>query len=132
MTYTYLLAAVLCAAQGNPFLKIPQQDRAILSRVAHEYKLTVEQRRLLFAIRLAENGANPKEMGVLVPAAMRYKGNHAKSLELQSRFAAGTIKKRFTGDIDKFSQRWAPSNVANDPTGLNRNWTRNVKHFMQK
>ena len=29
-----------------------------------------------------------------------------------------------------FQKRWAPLNTANDPNGLNRNWLKNVRHFL--
>ena len=117
---------------ADPFLRIPEGDRAVLSRVAHEYRLTPEQRRLLFAIRMAERGGPGREMGVLTPAAMRYKGDHAKSLDLQARWCAGTIRARYTGDLEAFAARYAPRDVANDPKGLNRNWVPNVRFFLQK
>jgi hypothetical protein len=37
------------------------------------------------------------------------------------------------GDFVSFlGSRYAPLNVANDPTGLNRNWISNVKYFLAK
>ena len=37
------------------------------------------------------------------------------------------------GDFVSFlGSRYAPLNVANDPTGLNVNWIRNVKYFLAK
>ena len=111
---------------AEPFLRIPEQDRAILHAVAQEYRLTSAQRRLLFAIRLAENGPAGVEMGVLVPRAQRFAGNHAKSLHCQARWAAGTIRKRFTGDLQAFAVRWCPENAH----PLNRHWLRNVRALM--
>lgn len=137
MKRTYKLAAVvyvvLCLggiSRGEVFHRIPEADRAILSRVATEYKLTTEERKLLFAIRLAENGPAGVEMGVLIPAAQRYKGNHAKSLELQARYAAGTIDKRYTGDLEAFSKIWCPVGAPNDKHNKNVNWLPNVRRFM--
>jgi hypothetical protein len=98
-----LLAAlawtVNASAQGSPFLRIPERDRTILYRVANEYGLSRDARRLLFAIRLVENGGAGRELGALTPAAMRFKGNHEQSLQCQARWAAGTIRKRFNGDL---------------------------------
>jgi len=117
---------VVCVVLGSPFLRIPEEDRAILSEVSQEYHLTYEQRRLLFAIRLAENGSDGREMGVLTPEAQRFKGDHAKSLRLQARWAAGTIRKRYKGDLEAFAQRWCP--VESHP--LNRHWRENVRKIL--
>lgn len=110
--------------------RIPAADRAILARVAAEYQLFDKSEQLLRAIYLAERGGPGREMGVLTPAAQRLKGDHAKSLELQARWAAGTIKRRYTGDLAAFAARWAPVGAANDPQGLNRHWLPNVRRFM--
>lgn len=119
-------------ARGDVFHRIPEADRAVLARVASEYRLTAEQRRLLFAIRVVENGGAGREMGVLVPAAMRFKGNHAKSLRLQAQWAAGTIRKRYTGHIEAFAARWCPVGASNDPQGLNRHWLGNVRRVLKE
>jgi len=126
------MAAVLMGSVGvwgqeGLTRRIPPEDLAILSRVAQEYGLQGQARRLLYAIRIVENGGPGREMGVLVPAAMRYGGDHARSLELQARWAAGTIRRRYTGDLEAFAARWAPVGAANDPTGLNRHWLANVR-----
>lgn len=111
---------------------IPEDDRAILSAVAIEYHLTGEERRILYAIRLVENGQAGREMGVLTPRAMRYKGNHAKSLRCQARWAAGTIRRRYAGDLSSFADIWAPVGAANDPHGLNKHWLRNMRETLKK
>ena len=136
---TYKLAGVVYAVlslggigRGDALLRIPEADRAILARVAADYKLDGESRRLLYAIRLAEDGGAGREMGVLTPAAQRYKGDHAKSLKLQARWAAGTIRKRYTGDLEAFAARWAPVGAANDPENTNKNWLPNVRRLMRK
>lgn len=117
-------------ATGNPLDRIPPADRAILDRVADAYGLQGDARRLLYAIRIAENGGPGREMGVLAPAAMRYAGDHARSLELQARWAAGTIRRRYTGDLPAFAARWAPAGAANDPEDMNRNWLPNIRRLM--
>lgn len=119
---------ILCqAATTDPFLRIPENDRAILARVAAEYRLSAEQRRVLYAIRLCEWGGPGREMGVLTPEAQRYGGNHARSLETQARWCAGTIRKRWTGDLESFARRWCPPSV--DPVG-HRNWVRNARGIL--
>jgi hypothetical protein len=122
----YIVLALCGHGKASPFLRIPEQDRAILSEVAQEYRLTPDQRRLLFAIRLAENGGPGREMGVLTPGAMRYRGDHTKSLRLQAKWAAGTIQKRYTGDLEAFAQRWCP--VESHPR--NRHWRGNVEKIL--
>jgi hypothetical protein len=109
---TVAVYVVLCLGgigQGEPFHRIPEADRAILSLVAQEYRLTAEQRRLLFAIYVAEGNQKDRaaglleghEMGVLVPAAQRFKGDHARSLNAR---AVGRPA-RSASDIPGISQR---------------------------
>lgn len=116
-----------CIVKGSVFLRIPESDRDILAKVAAEYKLTAEQRKLLMAIRIQENGPPGIEMGVMIPAAQRFKGNHAKSLRLQAQYSAGTIAKRFDGDLAAFGARWCPPSAH----PKNRHWLPNVKQFMK-
>jgi hypothetical protein len=81
----------------------------------------------LAAIRLAEQGGAGREFGVLsVPAP---------SYEDQARVAAQSIAANMqragvASITDEFwrvmGARWAPEGAANDPTGLNRHWVRNV------
>lgn len=136
-------ALFLCGASHGapePFHRIPEADRGLLGRVAAEYKLTAEQRRLLFAIYMAEGNTKDraaglldgKEMGVMTPAAQRYKGDNAKSLELQAKYACGTIAKRYTGDLAAFAKRWAPVGAENDKHNKNEHWLKNVQQFMKK
>jgi hypothetical protein len=106
---------------------LPPADAQILSEVADEYKLTGDLRRMLFIIRLVENGGPGREMGVLTPAAQRFKGNHAKSLRLQAQWAAGTLTKRWTGKVKDFAERYCPERC--DPTG-NANWIRNASALL--
>ncbi len=108
-------------------------ETAMINQVADEYKLTGKKRELLHAIRKVENGRQGREFGVLKPEAMRFEnGDPVQSFLTQARWAAGTIDKRFTGDIDKFGARWAPIGAKNDPTGLNKNWVKNIKSHLNK
>lgn len=101
---------------------------------------------LLFAIRRAENGRQGREFGVLTPAAMG-KPDDPKNVTLdkQAGWAAASIIKnrqryennknnqpQFNDFVDFMGNRWAPPNVANDPTNLNQNWAKNVKKFKSK
>ncbi len=123
---TTLCAFVMAlATAGNP---MPESDRQILAEVAAEYKLDGDARLLLFAIYHAERGGPGREMGILTTAAQRYKGDHAKSLRTQGQWAAGTIKRRFTGDLEAFGRRYCPP----EAHALNVNWTRNVRYWMNR
>jgi hypothetical protein len=105
-----------------------------INRVASFYGLDEEQTRLLHSIRQAEQGKQGKEFGVLKPEAMRFANDEDpdKSFITQAMWAAGTIKKHYKGDVEKFGARWAPVGAENDPTGLNKNWVNNVKFYMKK
>lgn len=115
-------------------LLLPEWEIRIINEVADEYGLKGPARRLLFVIRKVENGPKGREFGVLNPQAMRYKDDPdpTKSFRLQAQWAAGTIKKRFNGDLKAFANRWAPIGAKNDPRGLNKNWYRNAKYYMEK
>ena len=96
----------------------------IIEDVAKEYKLNDEQTQLLATIRRIENGREGCEYGVELPEATRYRGNKMASLKLQCQYAAGTIKKRYTGDLKAFSNRYCPAN--------SKVWYKNAKFFMNK
>jgi hypothetical protein len=94
---------------------------------------------MLGAIRRAENGRQGREFGVLSPKAMGQPGDTPEiSLDRQAGWAAASIvsnRKRYEASDktvpfeDFMGSRWAPPNVANDPTNLNKNWAGNVKKF---
>jgi len=92
-------------------------DWDILSKVADEYGLQGQARQLLYAIRIIENGRPGLEMGcgdgTPNHPARRKAGDHNESLHLQAQWAAGTIKKRFEGDIEKFAQIYCNENWEN-------------------
>jgi hypothetical protein len=110
------------------------EERAIITETAREYTLTTEETRLLKVIRIIENGPQGREFGVLTPKAMRYADhpNWRKSFRVQAQWAAGTIKKRYNGNLKTFADRWCPIGAKNDPTGLNKNWYPNAKYWMNK
>lgn len=110
-------------------------EASIIATVARDYGLTPWQIRLLKAIRQAENGGPGREFGVLVPEAMRFKHDPERSLVIQAKWAAGSIKKRCPDEsyLEAFAERWAPTkNATNDPTGLNKHWLKNVRYFLSK
>jgi hypothetical protein len=111
---------------------LPDKELAIIDRVAEEYGLSPEGTLLLTTIRKVENGRQGREFGVLTPEAMRFEkdADPLKSFETQAKWAAGTIRSRYTGDLTAFANRWAPIGVKNDPTNLNKNWEKNVRFHM--
>lgn len=120
---------------GDANRKISNNDAEynIINKVADEYNLSPESRKLLFVIRKVENGKQGREFGVLNEQAERYKDDPdwTKSFTTQAQWAAGTIKKRYKGNIEEFANRWAPIGVKNDPKGLNKNWVKNAKFYME-
>jgi len=90
---------------------------------------------ILFAIRKAENGGPGKEFGIVHPRAWN------TDLNTQAGWSAATIVKNRKRWIDSgkkldfvtfLGNRYCPVGASNDPTGLNRNWINNVKHWMRK
>lgn len=135
MLLIVLTAPVTC---DDLAARMPIADANTLCEVADEYGLCSNARRLLYVIYLVEGSREDRdkglldghEMGVLLPAAQRYKGDHAKSLRLQAQYAAGTIKKRYRNDLPAFAKRWCPTNDPRDKQGLNKNWLRNARYYM--
>ena len=105
-------------------LILPPDEAAILVRVAAKYKLTMEQTALLGAIRRAENGSNGVELGIETPRAKRYAYSPSRSLYVQAEWCAGSIKKRYTGNVGMFGHRYCPVNW--------QEWSYNVRFFMGK
>jgi len=125
MVSTAQILAVLIGGTAMSFYdEFPTNERRILMEVAENYQLDAQEAKLLFIIRKIENGREGCEMGVEVPRAMRFAGDFEKSLRLQACYAAGTIKKRYTGDIKSFSRRWCPVNC--------KVWFRMARSMMQE
>jgi hypothetical protein len=122
------------SSEYSGWLKFSPAELQTLLNVKEKYGLNSEQTRLLLAIRLAENGKQGKEFGVLAPQAMRYENDpdSMKSFYTQAQWAAGTIKKRYDGNLEKFASKWAPVGASNDPDNLNKNWAKNVKYHMER
>lgn len=114
-------------------------DEAIRVNIRPELRDTLAP--IVAAIRNAENGAAGREYGVLgagVRRAMKRKGDTYRP---QAGWCAATVQKthdRWTragrpGDFITFlGKRYCPVGADNDPTGLNRHWVRNVKHWTAK
>ena len=95
---------------------LPAHEWRMLRQVAAEYGLSAEGTWLLAAIRLHENGRPGLEFGIGGPMdsghrAHRYRDG-IRSFRVQCAWAAGTIKKRYTGDLFAFAQRYNPLHAA--------------------
>lgn len=100
----------------------------MLREVAANYKLSDEATWLLAAIRLQENGRPGLEFGIGGPMNSGHKAHRyrdgVKSFRVQCAWAAGTIKRRYTGDLVAFGKRYNPSNAAT--------WSKNVKQIIAR
>ena len=101
-------------------------EYAVICRVAKRCGLNAEQTAMLHVTRRIENGRAGLEFGVGdgIPdhPARRYAGDFWRSFELQATWSAGTIKKRYTGDIPAFARRYCPVN--------HRNWERMASRML--
>ena len=127
MKKTLIAGSIILALNMPAIAKaLPARERNIILSVAKEYNLSVEETALLLAIRKIENGGNGIELGVgqeqLGHPAKRFAAHPLRSLLCQSQWAAGTLKKRYTGDIDNFSRRYCPKNA--------KTWSRNAKKWV--
>ena len=91
---------------------LPAHEWTMLRQVAAEYGLTAEETWLLAAIRLHENGRPGLEFGVGGPMNSGHKAHRyrdgIKSFRVQCAWAAGTIRKRYTGNLRSFANRYNP------------------------
>ena len=133
ITGCFLLAG--CIAYGSQHVAtsaimraLPPHEVDILLDVGRKYGLEGDTLKLLLVIRKIENGGPGVEMGVASDfprhRSHRYAGEPAKSLRLQGLWAAGTIRKHYTGDIEAFSKRYCPPKW--------RHWTNLARHWMNR
>jgi hypothetical protein len=89
---------------------------------------------IVAAIRYAENGGKGKEYGILHP---RVKPTYRS----QAGWCAATVQKNYdrwvkAGSKGEFivflGNRYCPVGAENDPNGLNKNWTKNVRFYVDK
>ena len=117
-----IFGAVLTARSATAATTLPAHEWTMLRQVAVEYGLSTEETWLLAAIRIHENGRPGLEFGVGGPMNSGHKAHRyqdgIKSFRIQCAWAAGTIKKRYTGDLYDFAKRYNPYHAAA--------WTRNV------
>ncbi len=128
------LAAGAAGASATPIHQtavakaLPAREVGILVDVGREYGLVGDSLKLLLVIRKIENGGPGLEMGVgsNVPGhrARRYAGQPDLSLRIQARWAAGTIRDRFTGNLESFAKRYCPPKW--------RHWTSMARHWMTR
>jgi hypothetical protein len=115
---------------------IDQSEYTIIKAAAKRNGCTDEKLfSILLAVRKAENGKPGLEFGVMHPRAKN------TNLDTQAGWAAATVVKNYErwqaagspGDfIDFLGARYAPVGAANDPNGLNRHWTKNVRYWRDK
>ncbi|MCE9614027.1 MAG: hypothetical protein K8T26_07090 [Lentisphaerae bacterium] len=107
---------------------LPPREVEILLSVGQEYGLQGRALKLMLVIRKIENGAAGIEMGVASNypehRARRYAGDLDKSLRVQAKWAAGTIKKHYTGDLDAFARRYCPPKW--------KHWSGMAKSWMER
>jgi hypothetical protein len=89
---------------------------------------------IVAAIRYAENGGKGKEYGILHP---RVKPTYRS----QAGWCAATVQKNYDrwvkagrkGEFIVFlGNRYCPVGAENDPNGLNKNWVKNVRFYVDK
>ena len=108
-----LVFALACAATGAQRSRsLPEREWAMIRQIAVNYELNEEQTWLLAAIRRHENGRHGLEFGIGGPMdsghpSHRYRDGF-KSFYVQGAWAAGTVKKHFTGDLEAFGKRYCP------------------------
>lgn len=123
------LAIAMTLLTGMPSAVLtPAKEAGIITKVAEQYKLDKTQTKLLFCIRRVEDGGPGVEFGVGHEdpnhPAHRMQSDPEASLRLQAEWAAGTISKRYTGDLARFAQHWCPRNW--------ESWLRNIEWYMGK
>ncbi len=120
-----MLALMLLATQALALTE--QEEHRILMRVVHAYELDMDAARLLFAIRAHEKGGPGLEFGVGQEArghrAKRYRHDPARSLEIQARWAAGTIRRHFGSSVRDFARIYCPRG--------HEAWARSVSKLMR-
>ena len=101
---------------------IPASEWKMIRQIAVNYDLDDEATWLLAAIRRHENGRPGLEFGVGGPMDSGHKAHRyrdgVKSFYLQGYWAAGTIRKHYTGDLTAFGKRYNPPHAAKWTTAI--------------
>ena len=117
-----IVGLVLTIRPAMAATTLPAHEWTMLRQVAAEYGLTAEETWLLAAIRLHENGRPGLEFGVGGPMNSGHKAHRyrdgIKSFRVQCAWAAGTIKKRYIGDLHAFAKRYNPFHATS--------WAKNI------
>ena len=117
-----IVGLILTVRPAMAATTLPPHEWTMLRQVSAEYGLSAEETWLLAAIRLHENGRPGLEFGVGGPMDSGHKAHRYRdginSFRVQCAWAAGTIKKRYTGDLRTFGNRYNPYHAAT--------WTQNV------
>jgi hypothetical protein len=134
----YALLLMLQVPGQDAILKKDGQDKALEYKDAIEVNIRPECRDILApivaAIRYAENGGKGKEYGILHP---RVKPTYRS----QAGWCAATVQKNYDrwvkagrkGEFIVFlGNRYCPVGAENDPNGLNKNWVKNVRFYVDK
>jgi hypothetical protein len=120
-----ILIAILSHGAFNTKVGLDEEVR-VIEEVSAEYHLTSGQTKLLAVIRRIENGGPSNELGVGSEdhnhPARRFAAKPLQSLRIQAQWAAGTIQRRYDGDLDKFAARWCPDGW--------QTWARNAAFYM--
>lgn len=117
-----IVGLILTARPAMAATTLPAHEWTMLRQVAAECGLTAEETWLLAAIRLHENGRPGLEFGVGGTMNSGHKAHRyqdgIKSFRVQCAWSAGTIKKRYTGNLAAFGKRYNPYHA--------KAWTKSV------
>ena len=120
-----MLYMILSHGTINTKIGVDEEVR-IIEDVARQYGLTNDQTKLLATIRRIENGGPGNEFGVgsedPTHPARRFAAKPDQSFRLQAECAAGTIARRYDGDLEKFAKRWCPDGW--------QTWSKNAAYYM--
>ena len=132
IAFPFLLGAILTVRPAAAATTLPAHEWTTLRQVAAEYGLSAEETWLLAAIRLHENGRPGLEFGVGGPMDSGHKAHRCRdgvrSFRIQCAWAAGTIKKRYTGDLATFGKRYNPYHATAWSKGVASIITRLMRH----
>lgn len=121
-------AVMLATVASVQAAELPEHEWKMIREIAKNNDLTRDQTLLLAAIRKLENGRPGLEFGIGGPMnnghpSHRYRDG-VKSFYIQGAWAAGTIRKRYDGDLFAFASRYCPR----DPNG----WERKIRNIMKR
>jgi hypothetical protein len=93
-------------------------------------------KRLVCAIRTAENGGKGREFGVLHPKANTFRKQAGWCAAICWKRHQEWLERKKNGSSSKFlvylASRYAPKGASNDPLLQNYNWLHNVRSLMGK